>query len=187
MTPDKSIFIVDLFGEVVNQVSLALTPGFKTQDPKITGVHYLHGHPLEIIDTLRQRDMSRSFKFDKYPLVGLFQDFAEVRNSTPGIAYKVKLHFIIARATLPSYKSDERYAFNFKPFLYPIYQHLMLGLAKHKMFMNYPGPDGVPHTKIDRMFWGREGLYTSEANVFEDFLDCIEVRNLELNIYSKFC
>ena len=53
--------------------------------------------------------------------------------------------------------------------------------------MNYPGTDGIEHTKIDRLFWGKEGLYANEGNIFEDFLDCIEIRDLELNVYSKIC
>lgn len=187
MTVDKSIYMVDIFRDLVNRVSSILTPGFKALDPNIEGVHYLHGHPIEIIDTLRQRDKSQSFKFKKYPLVGLFQDFAEVRPGIAGIAYRTRLHFIIAKATRPEYKSDERYANNFKPFLYPIYQELMARIANHKMFMGYLETDGLVHTKIDRLFWGKEGLYANEANIFEDFLDCIEVRDLELNVYSNFC
>lgn len=187
MTPDKSIFIVDEVGKVVANVSAKLTPVFQALDPGIQGVHYLHGHPLEIIDTLRQRDRSKNFKFKKYPLVALFQDFSEVRPGIPGIAYRLRLHLIIAKATKPEYKSDERYTYNFKPYLYPIYQHFLVELDKHKLFMNYPGTDGIEHTKIDRLFWGREGLYANEANIFEDFLDCIEIRDLELNVYSKIC
>lgn len=187
MRLDKSIYVVDEIGAVVSRVSSALTPALQAYDPRITGVHYLHGHPLEIIDTLRQRDQSRTLKFDKYPLVALFQDFPEICNTTPGIAFKVRLHLIIARATLATYKSGERYDYNFKPVLYPIYRQLMLQLAKHKMFLNYGGPDVIPHVKIDRVFWGAEGLYTDTKNIFDDMLDCIEIKNLELNVYSKFC
>lgn len=188
--PDKPIIFVDIFRDIVAQVSADLLNDLQQLDPEITGVHYLHGHPLEIIDTLRQRDRAdwdHPEKYQRYPLVALFQDFPERRYSEPGIAFSPRFHIIIANPTMPEYKSDQRYDFNFRPILYPIYNQLMYRISKHKMFMGYGGTDGISHTKIDRLFWGREGLYANEANVFDDFLDCIEIIDLELSTYSKFC
>jgi len=46
----------------------------------------------------------------------------------------------------------------------------------------------VPHDKIDRLFWGRSGLYGNEGNIFNDHLDAIEIQNLSLSLrLNKNC
>lgn len=182
----KPVYIVDIFGSVVEAVSAALLPTLQAYDPGITAVNYLHGHPVEIIETLTQRDKSDVFMFKKYPLVALFQDFPEAHNSALGIDNEPTLHIIIAYSSKPEYKSDERYTFKFKPVLYPIYLELMKQLTLHKSFLNY-GVQTIPHIKIDRLYWGKEGLYGNTGNVFNDFLDCIEIRDLKLRVNLKNC
>jgi hypothetical protein len=182
----KPVYIVDKFGEVVTAVSAALTPSLVAYDSLITGVHYLHGHPTEIIETLTQKDKSDTFKFTKYPLVALFQDFPEAHNQQIGIDNEATLHIIIAYSSRPTYKAEERYTLKFKPVIYPIYLELLKQITLNKAFLNY-GIQNLGHTKIDRLYWGREGLYGNTGNVFNDFLDCIEIRDLKLKINLKNC
>lgn len=182
----KPVYIVDIFKDIVGEVSERLTPAFQSIDNKITGVHYIHGHPIEIIETLAQRDKTNSLKFDKYPLVALFQDFPENYNGRIGAPNEVNLHLIIARATKAEYKADERYKENFKPFLYPIYHELLKQIMHSGKFLIY-NETLLQYTKIDRLFWGREGLYKNQGNIFNDMLDVIEIRNLKLKTYLKIC
>lgn len=182
----KPVYIVDIFGSVVEAVSTALTPTLKEYDSAITGVHYLHGHPVEIIETLTQRDKSTKFQFDKYPLVALFQDFPENHNGQLGIDNEATLHIVIAYSSLATYKSPERYAKKFKPVLYPIYLELLKQIVLSSKFLNY-GIQTLQHTKIDRLFWGKEGLYGNTGNTFNDMLDCIEIRDLKLKVNLKNC
>lgn len=182
----KPVYIVDIFEDIVKNVSNVLIPQFQSIDNKITGVHYEHGHPIEIIETLAQKDKMNNFIFDKYPLVALFQDFQEVYNTTVGAPNEVNLHIIIARATRPEYKAKERYEENFKPFLYPIYHELKRQILLSSKFLIY-SDEQIRHTKIDRLYWGSEGLYRNKKNVFNDFLDVIEIKNLRLRTYLKIC
>ncbi len=182
----KPVFIVDIFEGIVQAVSTKLINYLQTIDPAIEAVNYLHGHPKEIIETLMQRDKSDTFQFKKYPLVALFQDFPENHNQQIGIDNEASLHLVIVQSTRPDYKADERYTKNFKPILYPIYMELLQQISFSKAILNY-GVGDLPHTKIDRLYWGKEGIYGSEANVFNDFLDCIELRDLKLKINMKFC
>lgn len=181
----KPVFIVDEIGDVVTKVSAALLTQLQILDDKIEAVNYLYGHPLEIIETLKQRDEADNFRFKKYPLIALFQDFPE-RKGYIGIDSETTLHLIIARATEPTYKADERYTFNFKPFLYLIYLEFLKQLNFSKAFTHY-GAEQIEHTKYDRLYWGREGLYKNEGNIFNDWLDCIEIRDLRLKVNLKIC
>lgn len=182
----KPVYVVDVIKDLVDAVSVKLTPGFQTIEGAITGVHYLHGHPVEIIETLGQRDKSDQGQFNKYPLIALFQDFPERHGNLLGTEAEVVLHIIIAKSTMAAYKADERYTRNFKPFLYPIYKEFLRQIYLSPRFRNYD-ETLIDHTKIDRLYWGREGLYKNEGNVFNDRLDCIEIRDLRLNINLNNC
>lgn len=180
------VYIVDEFREIVEKVSQRLTPTLQEFDHNITGVHYLHGHPLEIIETLGQRDKSKTMLFDKYPLVAVFQDFPERVAEEPGTISEVTLHLIVARATSPSYKATERYEHNFKPVLYPVYYELLKEIHLSRAFRTM-SPTLIRHTKIDRLYWGREGLGKNQGNIFNDWIDCIEIKDLKLKVNLKLC
>ncbi len=177
------VYVVDEIGTVINAVSAQLLAELKAYDSRIEAVNYLYGHPLEIIETLKQRDESDGFRFKKYPLVALFQDFPE-QHGEIGIDSEVTLHLVIARATQPDYKASERYTENFKPVLYPIYFEFLRQLTLSGRFMTY-GTSRISHTKIDRVFWGR--AFEGDANPFNDWLDCIEIKDLKLKINLKNC
>jgi hypothetical protein len=174
--------VVDIFAEVVARVNLAMAGKLPDLTPSTGEIQYMHGHPLEIITTLKQKDKGQSARFEKYPLIALFQDFPEDSIATNiGIKSEVTLHFIIAKGTKRDYKADERYTHNFKPFLYPIYEEFLKQIVADKNFQVYT-IDKIPRQKWDRLYWGRAGLYGNEGNVFNDYLDCIEIKNLKLKI-----
>ena len=180
------VYVVDEIKSVVEKVSAELLPTLQAYDENITGVHYLHGHPLEVIETLGQRDKSDSLVFKKYPLIALFQDFPEAMTGTTGIPHEPRLHMIIAGATRQDYKAPERYEKNFKPVLYPIYSEFLHQLSLHPAFISQSAWK-IPHTKTDRLYWGREGLWGNEGNIFNDWIDCIEIRDLRLKVKTKLC
>lgn len=180
MTP-----VVEIFEGVVSRIQARLLTGFQALDSSIEGIHFEHGHPLEIIETLKQKDASQAFRFQKYPLVALFQDFPET-NAGIGYESEATLHLIIAKGTRKEYKAKERYQHNFKPYLYPVYEALLEELDREKRFQTY-GSSKIPHQKWDRLYWGRNGLFGNQANIFNDFLDVIEVKSLKLKINLRSC
>lgn len=181
----ESIFLVDLVREVVERVSVKLTPQLTLVDNLITGVHYQHGHPKEIIENIAELGKGTTTKTSRFPTIALFQDFPEQMLGS-GYYADVNLHLIIARATDPNYKADKRYNVNFKPILYPVYQEFINQLKLSRYF-DIPASGNFQHTKIDRLYWGREGLYGNEKNVFNDYIDCIEIRDLKLKVKQKRC
>lgn len=182
----KTWIIVDVFDEIVAKVSDTLTAQLQAIDTNITGVHYEHGHIREIVHTLTHKDQVMETRMSRYPLVALIQDFPERVSDQPGIQSDVTLNLILAKMTDQNYRASERYEFNFKPFLYPLYSELMHEIWRHPSIMA-KSADQIQHTKIDRVFWGREGVYGSEANIFNDWIDCIEIRDLRLKINAKLC
>jgi hypothetical protein len=43
----------------------------------------------------------------------------------------------------------------------------------------------IPHTKIERYYWGKEGEFNNTQSIFGDWLDAIEVRDLKLKVKDK--
>lgn len=181
----KAIPVVDTFREIVARVNTALAGKLPDLSPSTGVIQYMHGHPLEIISRLQQKDKMAAGRFEKYPVIALFQDFPEDSVATNiGIDEEATLHLIIAKGTKPDYVAEERYEHNFVPFLYPIYEELMVQIVAEKQFNVY-SVNRLPRQKWDRLFWGRAGLYGNEGNIFNDYLDCIEIKNLKIKIAKR--
>lgn len=178
----SAYYVVDIFETFVDAVRADYTPtGYDTEAP-----FYMYGHPLEIVNILKHKEKG-SFKFKKYPLIALFQDFEERKGENQAINTSVSLNIIIAVNTSNKYISSERYTNTFKEVLYPLYNLLIEKIASSPYVQSVEGI--IPHTKIDRVYWGKQGLYGSEGNIFDDYIDAIEIQGLELDLYNnvKIC
>ena len=184
MSP-KAIYVVDEIGVLIQSVSGALAGKLAAIDPAITGVHYLYGHPEDIKSRLVAKGRGESTKFDRYPLVALFMDFAEKTQKDGRITATVQL--IIAHHTTKDRFIEDRYIKVFKPILYPIYGELMEALANSPVFSNILNSDAVIKEKIDRPRWGKLKGDNNDGYIFTDVLDAIEVRNLELVLDPVYC
>ncbi|PKN16511.1 MAG: hypothetical protein CVU66_00745 [Deltaproteobacteria bacterium HGW-Deltaproteobacteria-23] len=178
-----SIVEVDLFRTIVERTSAKVQ-----HDYAATGLKcfYQHGHPLEIVESLQEMTLNPKSSETKYPLIALFQDFTEKKglNNSDG---ELKLNLIIANLTSPQLKAPDRYAQNFKPILIPIYDEFLKQIAKSRYFRE-DNPIKLLHTKIDRLYWGRSGLFGNQKNLFNDYIDCIEIVDLQLNLkQNTFC
>jgi hypothetical protein len=178
------IKIVEIFKNIVERVGNNVVPILQKTDSSITEIKYKHGHPLEIIESLGQEDKAPSLRLGKYPLIALFQDFPERKGVKIGVESEVVLHIIIAKGTDPNYKASDRYKHNFNPFLYPIYEELLEQIYREPAFRVYSA-NLIDHMKYDRLYWGRGGLMGNDRNVFNDWLDCIELKNLRLKVNQK--
>lgn len=192
---NEPVFVVDYFRDIVDATENFVKKGTNTTllqklqlvDPKITGIHYEHGHPIEIVETITEKGEGVSEKFNRFPLVGLLQDFKEEIGSSPGFYADGTFDLIICAGTDPNFKAQKRYDVNFKPILYPIYFALMEAIRLSRKFELDPGAETFSHTKIDRLYWGRQGLYGMEGNVMNDRVDCIEIDGLKLRIKQQNC
>lgn len=178
MSEANSKYLVDVFDYVVQIVR----EEYDSESRELP--YYLYGHPLEILATLSRKDKSGNWKYRKYPLIALFQDFAETKGGLESIEMAVSPRLIIADQTQRKYDSSERYTETFKPILYPLYELLLKSIADCGYF-NIADYENIPHTKTDRLFWGKEGIYGSEKNIFSDYLDVIDITFTNLEVLRK--
>ena len=114
-----------------------------------------------------------------FPAVCLFHDFPEVM----GYERSLTLQLVIITDTSKHYTTAERYTNTFDPILTPLYELFLKQLAKS----DYVDSDSdsvlyFEHTRWDRPYWGKDGIYGAVADIFNDFIDAIEIENLKLKI-----
>ncbi len=179
----SSVYWVDIISDIVDRVR-------SDSDNPCTGdaPYYMYGHPLDVIGQLQMKDKNDNFKYKKYPVIILLQDYDETYGDSQVVKSEVTgLNVIIATNTSPDYISSERYTNNFKPTLQPLYELFVEHLVSSKQFLEI-APGAVPHTKTDRLYWGRSGLYGNDANIFNDYIDAIEITDLNLKLSKiKYC
>ena len=130
--------------------------------------------------------MSQNLKFKKWPLICLLQDFEESNGQDMTIVSEVNLNIVICTATDASYTGSQRYDESFRPTLQPLYELFIKKVAQYNGFSGLS--EGlIPHTKIDRLYWGTEGGAGNTANKFNDYIDAIEIRDLNLKYNGKNC
>lgn len=179
---------VDIFADIVTKMNNDLLAQFQVLDPMITRINYLHGHPLEIIETLIQATQSKTGRYAKYPLVFLVEDIEERRGGdVSNYRYaELNLTIYLIQQSKQSYKAPERYQHVFEPYLLPMYGSLLNNLA-FSPYLEVPDVNAIEHTKINRLFWGREELGGNRENKLGDFVDAIEVKNLRLIQDRYYC
>lgn len=182
MKAPEPIYVVDIIGEVAAATSNAVNI------QGIPELYYMHGHPLEIITRLQEKTKNPAAKDKRFPLIALFQDFKEERGGVIPHYGDVSLNMALIHYTKPEYDSTQRYEKVFKPVLYPMYYQLLNQFKKSKYIE--PPMGEIKHDKWDRLFWGKTGLYGNTGNIFNDYIDAIELMNVKLklnNIYTSVC
>jgi hypothetical protein len=175
------IYVVDIFPYIVDKVSENLIDQLQEAQGIITGVHFLVGHYTEIKARLQGLSKMQDGKFDRYPLVALFQDFVETRGNSGGYYGEVTLQMMILYHTNKDDYTEDRYEKVFKPILYPIYYELLRQINKSEYIVTQ-SVDKMAHDKIDRPHWGNPAMYGNDGYILSDVLDGIEIRNLKLTL-----
>lgn len=149
-----------------------------------TPLYYMFGHPLEIVGRLQEITQSTTDKDKKYPLIALFADIPIDKTGPVGFYGRAKLTIIIATLADPNMTAEQRIEATFKPILQPIKEQLVDQLFKHKQFSF---ADELKYWEIEHYYWGRQGLYGNTANIFNDYIDAIELRDIDILIKNKIC
>lgn len=188
----KPVYIADIIGSAVALVQMEILATIQAGETAALGstaiqaIDFQYGHKMELIQTLAQMDSDQSARFLKYPLVYLVQDFRERRGQQPGVYAEVNLNIIIAHHTDQNYKITDRMANVFKPVLYPIYYSLIKQLATIPQTLQ-GNQDVIPHDKWDRSFWGKQAVGGNTSLSINDYVDAIEIQNLDLKINYQPC
>ena len=168
--------VVNVFGSIIENV--------RAEYDTVSGEKpfYLHGHPLEIINTLQEYTNIASLKLKKFPLIALFEDFEDLGKE--GLfSHRAKLNVFIITDTLPTYKAAERYTNTFDIVLTPIY--LLLDKYMRESHLIFTQPSKSIGTPIKHLYWGKNGLYGNEGNIFNDYIDALEIKNLDFKVFRN--
>lgn len=179
MTEVPDIIVVDIFREIAAAVEAeAITLNI------CTTLRYEHGTPEELLKVLQ--NVTASVGLDntvkpKYPLMFLLSDFPETVPGTGGYDEDVVLPVIVLMGeSQQNYSSQERYDSTLKPLLLPLYKLTLKHIAKHPRIMVYD-PKNIPHTKWNRLFYGRQKLGTTVA----DYVDAVELEKIKLTFAKQ--
>lgn len=184
----QPVYLHREFKAIVQAVSDKLTPKLQLVDSKITGVHYQFGHPLEIIKTIGQFDQGKTSKYDKYPLVAFFLDSEVDRSNGQYYGEQTVNMAIIRTCKDPNQTADQRDQFNFIPVLTPIYMELLNQISLRGDLFQFTLPGRmIPHKYVNRYYWGKIELFGNKGNIFNDWVDAIEINNMKLKININYC
>jgi len=98
---------VDIIGTIVTAVRAEYDP------TNLLRPFYEYGHPIEIFNILAQKSESETFKYKKYPLIALYQDFEEDTNTNRVIVNGITI--VIMTETKPEIEAKNRYLTTFTP------------------------------------------------------------------------
>jgi hypothetical protein len=180
------IAVVDLIGDIVAKTSNRIKQSSTNEILQEKGVFYQFGHIKEINNILVSFDKTTEYKKQKYPAILLLQDFIEKTVTKAPYVRQANLQLLIVAGSTSNNRTSQRYEKVFMPVLYPIYETFMKVLRNEsRLYWEY---GDIPHIKIDRPnisgFTIRQQGETK--NLFSDFLDAIEINNLNINI-KKLC
>jgi len=139
-------------------------------------LQFLHGHLIDIQQNLIQQTNDPDYKGYKFPLVILPQDIPEPGSA--GFESEPTPTAIICIDTRNTFDAAERYDNSFDNILYPLANMFLekLELSPYVFFRKRA------KEWIDRLYWGRESAEGTDANKLTDYIDGIELRDLEIKV-----
>lgn len=162
-----------MFAEIVGRVS----------DKWGRNVSYLFGDWSYISNQLTVWGKSPKTSPLKFPIICLYSPFTEERDAEDA---RVSLEFILMVNTEKDYTNEDRELISFDKVLRPIYRLFMDEIRGDRRFASdYRGV--VPHQYTENYRYGRVGVLGPDGKPFRDFIDAIEIKNLELTIKKEKC
>jgi len=143
-------------------------------------VYYDYGHYREIVKNLTIKEANTD-KPHKFPLVWLIMDFEEKHGEALSVYASSSFNIIIAMDSTANRTMKQRRDEVYVPVLLPIYKALIDSILESQDIKTL-GTD-LKHTAIMRPYWGKQdNLGNGEANLFNDIVDVIQIKDLKLNI-----
>ena len=186
--------VVTTMSGIVEKVNSSILAKLQEANGSILSVGYMYGHPLELVQTLKEKTENPGVaqpdgsvtggKFDMFPVVMLFTDIVSKPSKVRGLFKDVNLDIVIAMNTDPTLKAADREAKNFVPILRPIYYELINQIVASGAFW-VQSQKQILGYDTDRYYWGKTGIYGNTGNQFNDYLDASEIKGLPLTINYK--
>lgn len=162
--------IKDAFGLLMEEVQSAYSG---SESP-----YYKYGRPMKIANLLSEQTKNKTWKYKKYPLVMLLQEFTELRGGSQFESVATVTVVIVTQADTKN-RTQNRDDANYTNILYPVYNTLIEKLKESDLFSTSSGTD---HNVTESPYWGSEGSYGNTGNLMNDTLDALFIENLELRL-----
>lgn len=143
------------------------------------------GTTVEVVNRLKAKSDAEEYSDKRYPLIwylidgSVKEDVGDIRSNVR-VAKNVTI--IICNQTEREFTSTERYDKNFIPVLRPIYEAFMYHMKSSTLVRS---SNGYTHEYYENLFWGNEGLYGATGNIFDDMLDAIIIKGLDLMLIES--
>lgn len=136
-----------------------------------------------VADMLTQWSKSQQTAKLKFPIVVLYSPFEERRSQADRTTATLEMAILVN--TSKDYSNEQREQQSFVKVLRPIYDALMGAMkAEPRIVKPY---NGFPaHTYRENYRYGRYGVVGSGNEPFRDYVDVIEITNLELT-FKEIC
>jgi hypothetical protein len=158
---------------------LAAKAGFTTP------VYFDYGHYKEITNRLKSKDKAILNKGQKYPLIWLVMDFEQQTTTDASVDWLIpNLQMIIATSTKKESTTPERMSQTFDPLLIPVYELLLQAFRRSTTFFTLV-PDDPQHSMWLRPYWDGADNSGNGGNLFDDFIDAIQLKIKNLVIKSN--
>lgn len=173
MNESGNMSVTRMFAEIVGRVS----------ERHGSNVSYLWGDWGYISNQLVLWSKSPNTSPLKFPLICLLSPFTEDRTEESA---RVSLDFYLMVNTEKDYTNEDRERISFEGVLRPIYLLFMDEIRRDNRFASdYRGV--IPHRYTENYRYGRVGVLGADGKPFRDFIDAIEITNLELTIKNIKC
>lgn len=148
-----------------------------------SNVSFLFGDWAYISSQLTEWGKSSSTCKFKFPIICLYSPFIEDRTAPKRT---VSLEFIIMVNTLKEYTNEDRERTSFEQILRPIYDLFVEEIKKDRS-IDVEYKDNIPHLYTENYRYGRVGVIGEDGKPFSDFIDAIEIKQMNLKIKDIKC
>lgn len=187
----KSREIIEILADVVKATAegcVIVVSDYKggVREMNCPTINYTFGNAMyvkEKLDTLSKTPHGNDIK---YPLIALFCPFNEDRKSPEDYHTKAKVRVLIACASNKEWSNEERLDMSFKNILRPIYHRFLEALQEDKR-LDFGYDPIVQHEYSENYSYGRYGAVTGSGEAVTDFIDAINITNLELKVKPSNC
>lgn len=187
----RSNEIIEIIADVVRETSKGCTivvPDYRNggiTEMQCPTINYVFGNTNYVKTRLDELSSTAQGMDRKYPLIALFCPFNEQRN-TPDYYTKAKVRVLIACPSDHQWSNEQRLETSFKSILRPIYKSFITALLKDKRF-DFGYDRHVKHEYSENYSYGKYGALTETGEKVSDFIDAINISNLELTVKNLTC
>jgi len=144
--------------------------------------YFVFGSYAELMEWLKNRNDSKTFKNQRFPLVALIDYGTESISNQENIYEETNLYMILLTPTDVNWTNTRRLQESFIKTLYPLYYELIYEFKRNKdKFFHIMPSDKPLHEKTDCFFVGSE----KSQNIINEFVDAIEIKNLKIKILNN--